>query len=380
MEKVSLPRIYQVAAAFFILTIIIVTVYLTVDVVAPLIIALLLAILARPMVRFLNEKWKLPSILAVSIAVVLGGLLIIGILTFLGFQIASFTDDLPAIQEKLTAYFASLQKYVSAHFGISEQEQITFISENFHGKDFISMSYLGSITNSFMYVVLIPIFTFLILIYRNLLLNFIVKLFPDEGVLSIQEILSEIKGVTRSYIVGLGLQVLAVALLTGIGYAIIGVKYFVFLAILTGLLNLVPYIGIIISCAFSCLLTIATGDNFLQVVWVLVVNGIVQMIDNNILQPKIVGSKVSVNALASMVGVIVGGSLAGVPGMFLAIPVLAILKVIFANVKGMEPFAYVISDDVPKTFDWNKVRVLYSRKTNDDSSSDAGLKENENIE
>lgn len=362
MEKISLPNIYRTAACFFVIAMIITVVYLAVDVVAPLLIALLLAILARPIVRFLNARWKFPHILAVAIVVVLGALLILGIATFLGFQIASFTDDLPKIKDNLSHHVTTAQEWLQQQFGMSVEEQDAMVSDALSGGQVFSVSSLGSITNTFMYVFLIPIFTFLILIYRSLLLNFIIKLVPDSEVMAIKDILQDIKSVVRSYIVGLGMQVLVVSLLTGVGYALIGVKYFIFLAIFTGLLNLIPYIGIIIACVVSCLLTLASGDDILQIVWVLVVNAVVQMVDNNILQPKIVGSKVSINALASIVGVIIGGSIAGIPGMFLAIPVLAILKVIFANVKGMEPFAYIIADDIPKSFDWNKIRLIYTRK------------------
>lgn len=365
MERTTLPNIYRTAAAFFVIAMTVIVVYLAVDVVAPLLIALLLAILARPIVKFLNEKWKFPHILAVAVVVVLGALLILGLTTFLGFQMASFADDLPKIKDNLVQHVSTVQEWLEGQTGMSVEDQDAMVSDAMSGGQVVSMSSLGSITNTFMYIFLIPIFTFLILIYRSLLLNFIIKLVPDSQVLAIQDVLLQIKSVVRSYIVGLGMQVLIVSLLTGIGYAIIGVKYFVFLAILTGLLNLVPYIGIIIACVVSCLLTLASGDDILQLVWVLAVNAVVQVIDNNILQPKIVGSKVSVNALASMVGVIIGGSIAGIPGMFLAIPVLAILKVIFANVKGMEPYAYIIADDIPKTFDWNKIRLIYTRKMRD---------------
>lgn len=370
MEKFTLPPVIRYAASFFIIALIFIGVYLAVDVVAPLVMALLMAILLRPISKFLNEKLHLPNIIAVFLVVILAALTLLGMITFLGFQVASFVDDIPKIMDNIQHHIETVQSFIQNQFGINVNDQNKVLEETLSGSQVISLSSLGSITNSFMYIVLIPIFTFLILIYRSLLLNLIIKLVPDHDFEIIQHILDQIKTVVRSYIVGLGMQVLAVSLLTGIGYAIVGVKYYVFLGLMTGLLNLIPYVGIIISCIISCMLTLVTGDDLMPIVWVLVVNMIVQFIDNNILQPKIVGSKVSVNALASMVGVIIGGSLAGIPGMFLAIPVLAILKVIFDNTKGLEPYGYIIGDDIPNTFDWNKVLSLYSKKPLEEKESE----------
>jgi predicted PurR-regulated permease PerM len=84
------------------------------------------------------------------------------------------------------------------------------------------------------------------------------------------------------------------------------------------------------------------------VVWVLVLYATVQLIDNNFLVPKIVGSKVKVNALASIIGVLIGGAIWGIAGMFLAIPILAICKVIFDRMPAMQPFGFLIGDNQPE--------------------------------
>jgi predicted PurR-regulated permease PerM len=84
-----------------------------------------------------------------------------------------------------------------------------------------------------------------------------------------------------------------------------------------------------------------------DVLWVGIILAAVQFIDNNFLMPMIVGSKVRINALVTIVGVLVGGALCGVPGMFLSIPGLAVLKVIFDRVNGLKPFGMLLGDDVP---------------------------------
>ncbi len=361
MEKLTLPNVYKISASFFIVACILIATYLASDVIAPLIISLLFAILLRPTVKFMTEKLKFPQILAVSITVVFAVLGLISLIGFLVFQLTNFLDDLPTIKSQLEKHYHSLQEIIQNNMGYSYSDQNKYIEETVSGADLITLSSISSLTNSMMYLILIPIYTFFILIYRSLLLNFILKLAYQKDVVNIQQILINLKTVVRSYIAGLIIQVACISAMTSIGYYIIGLDYYIFLGILTGLLNLIPYIGIIIAGVISSLIALTVSENLSIILWVLGVNVIVQFIDNNFLVPKVVGSKVSINALASMVGVIIGGTIAGIPGMFLAIPVLAMLKVVFEATKGLEPFGYLISDEIPKSFNWTKIRLMYNR-------------------
>lgn len=362
MEKMSLPNVYKISAAFFIVACVIIFSYLASDILAPLIMSFLFAILLRPAVKFMNERLKFPLVLAVALAVIVGLLVMIALTGFLAMQLGDFVDDLPKIKGQLMEHYASLQEFVKNKMGLSTKEQDAYVEGSISGKDLISGSSISSITNSLMYLVVIPIYTFLILIYRSLLLNFIIKLVPTKDVVNIESVLNNLKSVVRSYIIGLLIQVVCISTLTAGGYFAIGMEYCIFLGVLTGLLNLIPYIGILIACVISCLLSLTVSPDLSIVLWVVGVNVIVQFLDNNFIMPKIVGSKVSINAMASMIGVIVGGSIAGIAGMFLAIPVLAMLKVVFESTKELEPFGYLIGDEIPKSFNWTKIKLMYNRQ------------------
>ena len=174
-----------------------------------------------------------------------------------------------------------------------------------------------------------------------------------------QIIVNDIKVIIRMYILGLLLEIAIVAALTTLGLWLIGVKYALFLGLLVALLNLIPYVGILVANALSCLISLSNNPDIQQsVLGVIAVIGAVQLIDNNILLPRIVGSKVRINALASILCVIVGGSLAGVPGMFLAIPLTAILKVVFDAVPNLEPYGYLLGDELPKALFWTKKKQI----------------------
>ena len=168
----------------------------------------------------------------------------------------------------------------------------------------------------------------------------------------------------QSYVVGLLFEMVAVSVLTTIGLYIIGVPYFVLLGIITGILNLVPYIGILFAGALSIVVSLSGSTDLSIVAGVILVNIIVQLIDNNILVPLFVNSKVQINALVSIIGIIIGNVLGGITGMFLAIPIIAILKVIFDRIEVLEPWGYLLGDDLPKTFEWHKIKIpMYNYNT-----------------
>jgi predicted PurR-regulated permease PerM len=130
---------------------------------------------------------------------------------------------------------------------------------------------------------------------------------------------------------------------------IIGLQYALLLGIITGLLNLVPYVGILIAGVLSIIASLSGTEHVNIVAGVIIVNLIVQLIDNNLLVPLVVSSKVKINAIASIIGIIIGGSIAGVAGMFLAIPIIAILKVIFDRVEALSPWGLMLGDTIPNT-------------------------------
>lgn len=357
MEAKTQNELVRTAAGFFIIACVLVLIYVASDILFPLIMALLFGIILRPISKFLNEKLKIPNFIAIGFAVLLGMSIIFSIFLFMSDQIANFMNDLPTIKQNLYQNVWKLQNWISKTFGFSFSEQEDYVGTTLSNSDMFSSSSIGSITNTVLYFVLIPVYTFLILSYRSLLLGFLLKLVPQREIENLKGIITEVKSVIRSYIIGLLMEVVVVATLTSFGLWLVGVEYFIFLGVMTAFLNLIPYIGIIVACTISAFIALVGSNDPSVIIGVLIVNAVVQFIDNNILIPKIVGSKVSINALASMVGVIVGGSLAGISGMFLAIPMIAILKVVFDHVPNLKPFGYLMGDDIPKSFDWNKIRL-----------------------
>lgn len=350
-------------ALFFIL-------YIGQEILIPLMMALLFAILLRPVCAFLHQKLKFPHVIAVMTSVLLFVILIIGILTFISWEISDFVTDWNTIKNNFTIHLGNLQEFVRSHFDISTHEQNKYIEDATNdtvksGKEILG-STLMSFTDTLLNLTLIPIYMFLILLYRTHFMMFLNKLFKKEDHQILFDILCQIKVAVKSYLVGLMIQLVSVATLTSIGFMIAGVKYAILLGVLTGLLNLIPYLGILVAMVISMVATLTGTPDLSMILSVIIVTIIVQLIDNNILVPLVVSSKVEINAMASIVGIIIGGAIAGIPGMFLAIPIIAILKVVFDRIEPLKPWGYLMGDDLPKTYEWRSIRLTnysYSLQT-----------------
>ena len=157
--------------------------------------------------------------------------------------------------------------------------------------------------------ILLPIYTFLILFYRKLIHKFLVQVFPSGERKKVEEVLEESNTIVRAYMIGLLVEMLIVTVLNAIGFFIIGIEYPIFLAVLAAVLNLIPYIGMLIASVICMAVTLTTSDSSTAIIWTGIILVIVQFIDNNFIMPYIVGSKVKINALFSIIGVLVGGLL-----------------------------------------------------------------------
>lgn len=359
------PRPFPFYAQFAFVLIIIICIiglyYYGQSLISPLLMALLFAILLRPISAFLNNKAHIPHTLACIITVLLFVMFFGLIFYFISTQVAVMADDWGKIKSNLNTHYTNLQAYVNETFSISKAEQDKMVTKATNdsmssGKDMVSttvMSFSDSVVN----MVLIPIYMFLILLYRTHFVKFFCMLFKEKYHPKLQDILHTIKISVQSYIIGLLFEFVIVSVLTSVGLMIIGVKYAILLGVITGLLNLIPYLGILIAGVLTVIASLTGTSDLTVVIGIIVVNIVVQIIDNNILVPMVVSSKVEINSIASIVGIIFFGLIGGISGMFLAIPIMAIFKVIFDRIDSLKPWGYLLGDDLPKSFSWKKKRV-----------------------
>lgn len=317
------------------------------DIIVPFAFAGLIAILLNPVYTFL-EKRKVNKILAIVITILMAVLVVSGIMFFLSAQIAQFGEMVPQLEEKFMSLLHDTQSWLTSKFGISEQKQLSMAKDAMNS----SKAYVGKTLNTLMgfasFVVLIPLYVFLLLFYKPLILNFIFEVFEEDNSEQVAEILQETKGAVQSYIVGLMIETSIIAVLNSAALLILGVKYAILLGVIGAILNLIPYVGGIIAIGLPVLMSLITGDNLTTPLLVVGLYTLIQFADNNIIVPRIVSSKVSVNALISILVVLLGGNLWGVSGMFLSIPFVAVLKIIFDRIDGLKPWGKLLGDKMPE--------------------------------
>lgn len=320
------------------------------DIIIPILFSILLSMLLLPVVRFLHIK-GCHRIISILLPVVFTFVTFAAVLFLLSTQIMHFLEDAPALRERLVNLGDSLQNWVKEHMNIAVSKQNEYIEDTVAGIKEKSPQVvgrtLGSLTGSLAYAVLVPIYTFLILYYRATIKRFIIGVFKDGSEGDVRDVLVQSSNIAQKYVLGLLIETTIVFALNTAGFLIIGIQYAIFLALLAALLNLIPYVGMLTANVFCMVITLVSTDDPRNVLWVGIVLAVVQFVDNNFMMPWIVGNKVRINALVTIIGVLIGGALCGVPGMFLAIPTLAVLKVIFDAVPQMQPWGILLGDQIP---------------------------------
>lgn len=315
----------------------------------PLYFAFLLAILLRRLVNFFETRLRLPSVPAILLAEVIAVGLFLLIAYGILYQIGRFVSDWDAIQKNLMAHVNNVQQWITSQFSVSMAEQAEYVQKaannTISNSGQVITSTLVSITDVLFNLFLIPIMLFLLLFYHKRLVNFLRQAFGTMHTQSVNSVVSSIKVVIQSYLAGLLIEMVVVAALNIGGLILLGVQYAFLLGLIAAVLNLIPYLGSIIAGSLGVIVTLSTSDSIGKAFGVIAIMVVVQFIDNNILMPRIVGSKVKINALVSILGVILGGVIGGVAGMFLSIPTIAIMKVIFDAVPGLNPWSTLLGDD-----------------------------------
>jgi putative permease len=317
-------------------------------VLVPLAFALLFSVMLLPVANFLERRFRFPRSVAsiVSVLLLVGSLA--GLLYLVGSQISSLADDWPQFKQQVMSSFTNLQQWISTKFHIRIRQQMTYVNNATSKLLETGGTVLGdvamSVSSLLLTLVFILIDTFFLLYYRRLIIRFLVAVFREENAVIVYDIIAQVQSRIRQYILGLLLEMVIVATATCLALWILGIKYAILLGLLTGLFNLVPYIGIITSLLLSLLVTFATAGAAKLLLVIAVVLGI-HLIDSNVLLPVIVGSKVRINAFITILGVIIGGNVWGIPGTFLAIPIIAIAKIVFDRIDNLKPWGLLFGDE-----------------------------------
>jgi predicted PurR-regulated permease PerM len=316
------------------------------DILVPLSFALFLAILLNPLVALL-EGWKIPKTWAIIFSLLTAILVIVAIGYFLSMQMSNFSDQLPLLKKKSADMVSRLQQLLTQKLNIPMAKQNQFIDQAQAGLKPLVGRALGSVVGSLAVIFLLPVYTFLFLYYKMLILDFLYDIFSEENMRDVAAVLKQVKTAIQSYMFGLLLEGLIVATLNTTALMLLGVKYAILLGVLGAVLNVLPFIGGILAVLPPLLIATMTKDGIHTQVGIIISYIVIQFVDNHFLVPYIVSSKVKINALISIVIVLLGGAVWGVSGMFLAIPFIGVLKIIFDRVPELKPWGRLLGDEVP---------------------------------
>ena len=336
--KASIVLVGLVAAVYIL--------YVLSPVIIPLAFAVLITILLNRL--YVKLETRMPKVVAILLTILIAVLLVAGLFYFLSTQIAGFMQSIPLLKQKIFTLLHELQVWSKHKLGINVDKQVSSLTTGFNeGGGAMITNTIGTLVASLGVIVLVPTYVFMMFYYKPLILDFIFQVFKEENSLRVAEILSETKSAVQSFMQGLMIETAIVCIMNSVALMIIGVPSAIVIGVIGGILNILPYIGGIVAIALPVLMVTITRDGYTGQLMVIGAYAIIQFIDNNILVPRIVSKKVQINALMSIIVVLLGGLLWGIPGMFLSIPFIGVLKIIFDRIEDMKPWGRLLGDEIP---------------------------------
>jgi predicted PurR-regulated permease PerM len=311
------------------------------EILMPLTIAGVLATLFFPFCKWMEGK-NMPKGLAVLICVLILLIIIGGISVLLGWQISTLANDFPVIKQKSIAIIDRIQDYIFNHSDISAKEQFKIIKEEQPSYSNIIQSIVGSFTYILTNLLFTLVYLFCMLYYRSHLKQFILKITPSFDRVEMEQVIYNAALISQQYLVGLSKMIVCLWIMYSIGFSILGVKHALFFALLCGLLEIVPYVGNITGTLLTVFVSAGQGASVEIIGGIVFVYGSVQLIQGWLLEPLIVGHQVKINPFTTIIALVVGELVWGIPGIFLAIPIIAMIKIVCDHIESLKPYGFLI--------------------------------------
>jgi putative permease len=362
----SLPFYHKLASVLMSLVIIGYLVIQGKEILSPLIFSAIFSILLLPLASFLEDKLGFRRSLAAFVSVFLLLAIISGIIYLVALQMSDLANDWPQFKVQLNNSLLNLRHWIAVKFHINGSKQLNFIRSATNTALASGTTVLGetivSLSSILFFFVFTFIYTLFFLTYRTLIMDFLVSVFLEKNARVVHDIIEQVQQILRKYIIGLFIEMCVVSIVICVAFWALGIKYAILLGLITGLFNIIPYIGIFTATIISVLITFATAAVGGKILVVIITLIIMHLMDSNILLPLIVGSKVKINPLITVLGIVLGEIFWGVSGMFLSIPVIAVLKIIFDRVDSMKSWGILLGEQ-------NKLRRLKNSPAGDPETS-----------
>ena len=360
-EELKVPFYAKVTIFLVGLIALLAIMYIAKSIIIPIVFSIILAIVLHPVVSFF-VRLKINRVFAIVITMFLTFLVIAAFGAVLISQASRFGESWPVLVEKFTSIINQNISDAADYFNKDPQKIHEWITKTQGEIINSSTAAIGQtimvLGNGLVVLLLIPFYIFMILFYQPLLLEFVIRISGSNYESHVRVIVSQIKNVIQNYLVGLIIEAGMMAVMNTAALLVLGIEYAIILGILAAVLNVIPYIGGIIAVALPMMVALVTKPTPWYAFYVLVAYYVIQLIDNNYIVPYIVASKVKINALFSVIIVLVGNALWGVPGMFLSMPILAIIKLICDHIEPLKPYGFLLGDTMPPLL---KIKKIFSK-------------------
>lgn len=319
--------------------------YIAKEFLIPLCIGSILATLFLPFCNWLERK-KIPKGIAVLICFTLLLLIILVLISFASWKISELLNDFTLIKQKSISVANQIQKYIFNHLNISIEEQFLILKNEQPSYATVLQIIFDSITAIITTLILVIIYFVFLLYYRNHIKNFLLKLVSTSRREEMEQVISNATKVSQQYLMGLSKMIVLLWIMYAIGFTSIGLENALFFAILCGILEIVPYVGNITGTVVTVLVAVIHGANPTLIGGIVLIYGTVQLIQGWVLEPLILGPQVKINPLFTIIVLVIGQLLWGIPGIILAIPLTAIFKIICDHIESLKPYGFLIGEIV----------------------------------
>lgn len=309
----------------------------------PLFIGGILATLFLPFCNWMEKK-KINKAVAVLISLFSLLSIVAVVIALLSFKIYDFLDDFAMIKREALSAFDSIQMYVYDHLNLSFKEQVQILKKEQPSYGSIMQMAFASLTSLLTNFILVLVYFIFLLYYRFHIKIFFLKQTGLAQQAQMEDLIDSAANISQQYLLGVFKMIAILWIMYGIGFSIIGVENALFFAVLCGLLEIIPYIGNITGTLLTLLVAAAQGANLTLLVGIVFVYGTVQLIQGWLLEPLILGPQVKINPLFTIIALVLGELLWGIPGLILAIPVIAIVKIICDHIESLKPYGFLIGE------------------------------------
>ena len=296
------------------------------------------------------ERRGVPRVVTAILSGVVFIGLVAGVVLLMDWYIHRFALDWPQLQKKVGDVLTEARQFLKSQWGLrvpGGKSGQTLVDTASVGK--MTTTVLGSVIAVLIHLILIVVYMIMLLTMRAHIRNFLLRLVREPNKPRIEQVMHRSVKVAQEYIYGMMIIIAYLWILYSVAFSVIGVRYAIFFAILCGTLEIIPFVGNITGSTLTCIMALSQGGGVHMVIEVIASYSIIQFSQFYIISPLVMRHQVNLSPLFTIVCLIAGELLWGIPGMIVAIPILAIFKIICDEVEFLRPFGFLLGRSEKKT-------------------------------